>query len=246
MTQFAWPNGKRGALSLSFDDARLTQIDRGIPLLDAHGAKATFYVSLGAMDKRLDGWRHAVANGHEIGNHTVNHPCSCNFGFSKDLYLEAYSLERMEEELTQANDAIHERVGARPTTFAFPCGQKFVGRGEGVQSYVPLVARHFLAGRGFRDEAGNDPAMCDLAQLYGVDADCQTFEQLKPWIDTALRDGRWLIFASHEVGDMKRQTMLAETLEQICRFAADPGNGLWLDTVANIGVYVRDKRTNTN
>jgi peptidoglycan/xylan/chitin deacetylase (PgdA/CDA1 family) len=41
---FQWPEGKKMGLSLTFDDGRLSQADKGIPLLDAHGAKATFYV----------------------------------------------------------------------------------------------------------------------------------------------------------------------------------------------------------
>ncbi len=39
---FAWPEGIKMALSLTFDDARLTQADKGIPLLDKYGVKATF------------------------------------------------------------------------------------------------------------------------------------------------------------------------------------------------------------
>ena len=31
---FKWPEGKKMAISLTFDDARITQIDKGIPLLD--------------------------------------------------------------------------------------------------------------------------------------------------------------------------------------------------------------------
>lgn len=71
---FPWPDGKRAALSLSFDDARLSQPDVGIPLLDQYGVKATFYVQPGPLDERLAGWKKAVADGrwlilagHEIG-----------------------------------------------------------------------------------------------------------------------------------------------------------------------------------
>ena len=31
---FQWPNGKKMGLSLTFDDACLSQVDKGIPLLD--------------------------------------------------------------------------------------------------------------------------------------------------------------------------------------------------------------------
>ena len=42
---FQWPEGKKMGLSLTFDDARLSQVDKGIPLLDKYGIKATFNLS---------------------------------------------------------------------------------------------------------------------------------------------------------------------------------------------------------
>lgn len=241
-SQFIWPHGKRAALSLSFDDARLSQMDRGIPLLDKHGVKATFYVTVNSMHRRLDGWKRAVANGHEVGNHTLTHPCSGNFGWSQDAALENYTLARMEADIAKSNEEIQQSLGVKTTTFAFPCGQKFVGRGEKTHSYVPLIAQHFVAGRGFRDESTNDPMFCDLAQLCGQDSDDQPFEQLKPWLDDAVKNGRWTIFVSHEVGDTVCQAMLPEVLETICRYAKDPANGIWIDTVANLAMHVRATR----
>src|SRR5260221_9413972 len=67
---FHWPEGKKVAVSLSFDDARPSQMDVGLPLFDKYGAKVTFYVNPRSLEKRLDGWKKAVAGGHEIGNHS--------------------------------------------------------------------------------------------------------------------------------------------------------------------------------
>lgn len=240
---FQWPEGKVAAISLTFDDARLSQIERGVPLLNEHGVKATFYVSFASMQKRLDGWRKAVEAGHEIGNHTVTHPCSGNFGFARGRALEDFTLERIEEELVGANEHIEKELGVRPKTFAYPCGQKFVGRGVNVKSYVPLVAKHFLLGRGFRDEYHNAPAWCDMAQAYGVDFDRATFGELKLWIARAVQENGWLIFAGHDIGDDARQTVLASMLDELCRFANDASNGIWLDTAASIAAYVQQKQT---
>jgi hypothetical protein len=43
-TPFEWPNGKKAAISLSFDDGRSSQVQGGTALLDQFGVKATFYV----------------------------------------------------------------------------------------------------------------------------------------------------------------------------------------------------------
>jgi hypothetical protein len=77
------------------------------------------------------------------------------------------------------NAEIERLLGTRPTTFAYPCGEKFIRRGVEAESYVPFVAKRFLVGRGFRDEAANDPAFCDLAQVLGVDSDGMSFEGMK-------------------------------------------------------------------
>ncbi len=235
----AWPAGKRAAVSLSFDDARTTQVDQGLAILDDFGVRATFYASLSLLDKRADAWAAAVARGHEVGNHTVNHPCSCNFGWGTANVLEAYTLERMEAELLEANDRLTERVGVRPQTFAYPCGQKFVGRGTEARSYVPLIAKHFVAGRGFRDESCNAPQVCDLAQLFGVDYDCMPFAEVQRWLDTTAERGGWLVFAGHDMGVEQRQAVTRQVLEATCRYLTDPAKGFWVDTVAAIGTYVQ-------
>ena len=239
-----WPSGKRAALSLSFDDARWSQTANGLPLLDACGVKATFYVSIEAMKKKLDAWRAAIAAGHEIGNHTLTHPCSGNFTFARHNPLEDYTLDRMEkDEILTANAAIEQLLGVKPVTFAYPCGQTFVGRGENVKSYVPLIARHFLAGRGFMGESANDPHFCDLAQAIALGCDGAGFDQMKAWLDNAVPTGHWLILAGHDIGAGGRQTTLAGDLEKLCRHAQDPANGVWVDTVAAVARYVKERRT---
>ena len=94
---FKWPDGKKIAVSLTFDDGRTSQVDEGTALLDQYGVKATFFVMPGSVEKRLVGWKTALANGHEIGNHSQNHPCSGNFEWSRSKALEDYSIDQMQD-----------------------------------------------------------------------------------------------------------------------------------------------------
>jgi len=242
---FSWPGGKRAAVSLTFDDARFSQVDQGLPILDEYDTKATFYVSIRYLEERLDEWKRAVANGHEIGNHSLTHPCSGNFPFARERALEGYTLDRMRDELEEANNIIERLLNVRPVTYAYPCGQKFVGRGRNVKSYVPIVAEEFLTGRGWMDEWANDPKFCDMAQLMGVELDGKDFEQVKKLIDRTSADGGWLVFCGHEIGEGGRQTTLSSTLKALCEYAQDPANGLWLDTVENVARYITKQRTET-
>ena len=240
--KFPWPEGRKMALSLTFDDARPSQIDTGIPLLDRYGVKATFYVSPGSMLERSDKWRTAVNNGHDIGNHSLYHPCSGNFVWSRNRALEEYTLQKMMTELDSASRLIKETLGIQPLSFAYPCGQTFIGRGIDVQSYVPLIAFLFESGRGWLNEAPNDPMFCDLSQLNGTELDGKSFEQVLKLIETAKANGYWLILAGHEMNEEGYQTSWLKTIEAICKYATDPVNGVWIDNVHNIASFIIQNR----
>lgn len=240
---FTWPDGKTVAVSLSFDDGRESQIDVGLGVFESYGALATFYVTPAAVERRLEGWRRAKALGHEIGNHSLNHPCSGNFAWSRERALETYTIERMKEELLEANGRIDRLLGGAPESFAYPCGQTFVGRGGETRSYVPVVAELFESGRGWRDEAPNDPSYVDMAQLTGVEMDGETFEEIRALIEQAREDGRWLVLAGHEIGDGGSQTTNVRMLERLIRYAKEPSNDVWLAPVGTVARYVLDQRS---
>lgn len=240
--KFPWPEGKTMAISLTFDDARLTQTDIGIPLLDSYGVKATFYVSPGNFVQRLENWKKAIINGHDIGNHSILHPCTGNFSWSRHKALEDYTLKKMRSELDSAGRLIENLVGVYPVSFAFPCGQTFVGRGENTRSYVPLIAEMFETGRGWLDEGPNNPSFCDLAQLTGMELDGKSFREVKDLIESAGKQGYWLILAGHEINKDGFQTSRISTIDSLCRYAADPVNGIWIDNVHNIATYIKAVR----
>ena len=244
--KFEWPNGKRMAISLSFDDARVSQVDTGLALLRKHGVKATFFLQGNRIEQRLEGWRQAVADGHEIGNHSMTHPCTGNYEFSRQNALEDYSLSMMQKQLDSANEQISRLLGVKAKTFAYPCGQKFVGRGRNTKSYVPLIANHFLVGRGYLDEAANDPTFCDLAQALGTAFDDMDFEQMLKPIQDAAKQGRWVIFVGHEIGQRGFQVTDTKALEALCDYANEPANGIWLATVAEIATYIEGHRAHVH
>lgn len=238
---FKWPKGKRAVVSFSFDDARASQITAGIPILEKRGVRGTFYVSPGNVEQRLDDWRRAYTRGHEIGNHTISHPCTGNFSWSRSNALEDYTLPRMAKELDGASDKIERWFGLRPATFAYPCGQTFVGRGKRLKSYVPLVASRFLIGRAYLGSTPHDPARGDLAQALSISMDRRPFKELKWEVDRALALGAWLIFVGHEVGPKTSKDLLttwSSDLDAVCRYVTDPKKKIWVDTVAAVGTHV--------
>ena len=238
--RFQWPEGKRAAVSLTWDDARTSQVDAGLAVLKKAGVKATFYVQAPNVEKRLEGWKQAVADGHEIGSHTVTHPCTGNYPFSRNNALEDYDLNKMAEQLDENNRRIHALLGVTPKDFAYPCGLKFVGRGSLTKSYVSLIAERFLSGRGYLDETPNDPAFVDLAQAMGTPLDDLDFDHTKKLVEDAAKNGSWIIFVGHDMGARGYQTTDLDALARLCAYLKDPANGIWIGTVEQIASYVRD------
>ena len=237
--KITWPAGKKMALSLTFDDGRGSQVLAGVKLLNQYGVKATFYVMPNAIEKTLPAWRALANAGHEIGNHTSLHPCSGNFAWSRSKALEEYSLERMAKELGESNRQISEMLGVVPESFAYPCGQTFVGINENTKSYVPLVHQQFSSGRGWRDEAPNDPAYLNKAQLTGMEMDGQDFEEILPLIQDAAKQGYWLVLAGHEMGTGGNQTTRLSMLEKLIQYAQKPENGIWLVPVKDVTHFLK-------
>ena len=237
---FRWPGGRRAAVSLTWDDARPSQVDVGLPILNKYGIKGTFYVLPRNMGGRLAKWRAAAAQGHEIGNHSLRHPCTGNFvGWqTPETMLENYSLERMERELLEANRILGAALGVRPTSFAYCCGQSYVGRGPKLRSYVPLVAKHFVVGQAGYSETYASPERCDLAQVPSIKFDNKTFEELRITVDAAVADGCWLILFGHEVGDVRaRQTTSVGALRKLCAYLRKHPE-IWADTVTAVGRHI--------
>jgi len=239
---FPWPKGKRMAISLSFDDARGSQASRGVPLLDEYDVKATFYLVPSAAKGQLEGWKKAVASGHEMGNHSLNHSCSGNFVWSRKSALENYTMDKMRSELMEAGKQIEQMLGVKPESYAYPCGQTFIGRGKNTQSFVPLISEMFTSGRGWLDEAPVDPAYCDMAQLTGMETDGKDFEQILPIIESARASGQWLVLAGHETADSGPQTTRLSMLRKLCEYAKDPKNGIWIAPVGEVARYVGKAR----
>jgi hypothetical protein len=145
----------------------------------------------------------------------------------------------MRNELTEANKRIQQLLGITPIVFAYPCGQKFTGRGINTKSYVPLIAELFLTGRGFIEEAPNDPGFTDFAQIAGIEMDGKDFEQMLPLLEDARKNGQWVVLAGHEMGDGGAETTCLTMLRKLIAYAEDPLISCPLKTHFNFWIDIR-------
>ncbi len=242
-----FPNGRRGAVSLTYDDGLPEHLDHAIPDLDAAGLHATFFVPTGprapTLHTRTDEWRAAFARGHEMGNHTVHHPCSGRHAWVKPNFsLEAYSHQRIESELLEATRAIDELLGASaPRSYAYTCHEDFVGPDHA--SYRPNVARLFPAARGgARDDERPviDPMDCDFAYLPSwTIGPSVRLDPIIAHLDDAVARGRWAVLTFHGVGGGHALNVSREAHRAILRHVSLRSDELYCDTFLNVAASIR-------
>lgn len=105
-------------VALTFDDGPSESTPRLLELLARHGARATFF-QCGMHVRRLPRVaREVVSAGHELGNHTENHPLLC---FRSRTFLR--------REIGAAQQAIQEATGVAPRWFRAPYGVRWPGLG---------------------------------------------------------------------------------------------------------------------
>ena len=179
---FAWPDGRKAAVSLAYDDALDSQLDHAIPALDKHGMKGSFYLQLSRepVRDRLQEWRAAAANGHELGNHTLFHQCSGSLPghewVEPQRDLDKIPVAQMKDQVRLANVMLNAIDGKTRRTMTVPCGDVMAMDGNYVKPLAPKFvaiklgrrrgnARHVGAGsacghRGSPGQRHRCPAYC--------------------------------------------------------------------------------------
>jgi len=242
--RFNWPSGFKGAVSLTFDDGLPSQLRLGVPLLEQFGFKATFYINPGdGYENALKAWRDVADRGHEIGNHSVTHPCSCNFSGDPGCRgLENMTLEDIRLDIVKAHERIRSLIPNGSRTFAYPCYQTSVGRGLNKRSYVPIVAEIFLAARAYGERGySNSPLACDLHELWSWPADRMRCEEMIGLTVKTVHEGRWAIFTFHGI-DEGHLPVSYEDLSGFLRFLYERRDEIWVAPVMDVAEHIVGER----
>ncbi len=247
-TSGPWPERCLGAVSLTFDDGLRSHLATAIPLLDEHRLNGTFYLNPPRQGdetewrKRLAPWSAAARSGHEIGNHSLTHPCSENFAFKAGARgLEHMTLDEIEGDVLEAERRLRAAIPEqRERTFAYPCYQTYVGTGSGRRSYVPVIARYFMGGRAL-GETANDPERCDLHCLWSHPVERQTGAAMVGLAERAAAEGRWTVLTFHGVHE-GHLSVAEGDLRELCAFLERHRDRIWTAPLVAVARRVRDWR----
>lgn len=135
---FALVSGTRTPVVLTYDDGVQSQLDNAIPQLNSFGFRGTFFLNAISEPGKLAGFSAAAQVGHELGNHTLNHPCPLGYNWPPDQATERYDSARYISELATMQTRLQQLDGyTGQRSYAHPCSYHRIGLDS--QSVVPLL-----------------------------------------------------------------------------------------------------------
>ena len=233
-------NHRQCAVVLTYDDAIDADLDNAIPALDSLGLKATFYLigSSTVVTDRMREWREAARHGHELGNHSLFHPCDGSRpgrGFVEaDFDLGRYTVARAVREVQMNNVLLKAIDGKTQRTFAYPCGDLTVGD----SFFYAGLRKDFVGARGVR------PALDSIGKVNLDNIDCyaingQTADQMITLVKEAMKTHTLLVFLFHGVGGGHTLNVGLNEHRLLLHFLKDHEREIWIAPMVDVAEYVR-------
>ena len=214
-------------VSFTFDDFPRSAFLEAGSILSRHGARGTYYASLGLMGKQspmgtmfeAGDLKELLDLGHELGCHTFGHCHSLNTPPS--IYGRA---------IVENQKALSELLpGTKLQTFAYPYSAPAV-------AVKRVASRHFLCCRGGGLRAGRyfpraggqtfNSGVTDLNLLcaFFLEQSRENPEAVKRLIDQNAQARGWLVFATHDVCERpSRFGCTPDFFEQVVQWSLESG-----------------------
>lgn len=232
--------GKKCAVVLAYDDALNVHLDHAVSLLDSLSLKGTFYIAgaFPGFKNRMDEWKRAADRGHELGNHTLFHPCDASLPgrswVNPENDLSKYTLKRITDEIRLTNTLLESVDGKKQRTFAFTCGDTKVGGVEFMNELKnDLAGARAVRARMQRFDEIN-PYDFDSYMING-----ETGEQLISLVKQAQNEGKLLVFLFHGVGGEHSLNVSLPAHRELLRYLKDHENEIYIDTMLNVAQHVK-------
>jgi peptidoglycan/xylan/chitin deacetylase (PgdA/CDA1 family) len=235
-------NNKKSAVVLTYDDALNVHLDKVVPALDSAGFKGTFYLigSSTAFTRRIPEWRKAAASGHELGNHTLFHPC---FGkrpgrewVPAEYDLNTYTLKRIKEEILTTNALLEATDGKKQRTLGCPCGDTRLGD----SSIIKAVKNEFVASRDGTPDAFEANGFRNVTIQWMGPAD-NTGAQMIDAVKKAMESRALLIFVFHGVGGEHPLNVSLQAHSELLQFLKKNQQDIWVAPFIEVAQHMKRK-----
>jgi sialate O-acetylesterase len=228
---------------LTYDDAIDNHLDKVVPELDSAGFQATFYLigSSPAVSSRIGDWRKAAAKGHELGNHSLFHPCDGSLPgrswVSPDHDLSKYTVRRAVDEIRVNNELLSAIDGKSVRTFAYPCGDLRIGD----TLFYDSLKNDFVAARG--TNAGFETIQrIDLPNIRCYGFNGQNADYMIGLVKQAMDSGALVVFLFHGVGGGHNINVALEDHRRLIGYLKEHEKDIWVAPMVDVAEYIRGQR----
>jgi sialate O-acetylesterase len=234
---------KKCAVCLTYDDALNVHLDNVVPILDSLGLKGTFYLSgyFPAFRERVAEWKSVAAKGHELGNHTLFHPCTGELPgrewVKPDYDLGIYTMQRLVDEIRMANTLLEALDGKTKRSLAYPCGDTKIGD----SSYVDEIRDDFVAARGVQGEMPRIEEI-DLFNVGSHVINGQSGEELIDLVKQAMQKNALMVFLFHGVGGEHSLNVSLNDHRKLLHFLKQNEKDIWIAPFVDVAEYVRERK----
>jgi peptidoglycan-N-acetylglucosamine deacetylase len=246
---FRWPNGARAAVALTYDDGIDAHLDNAMPDLEARNLRGSFYVpgNSRSLANRMGEWRAAARRGHELGNHSVFHPClrvdarGCERAFvTPERNLDNYTMRRISDELAANNTLLQAVDGKRVRTYAYTCCDITAGGASYVDALRPL----FPAARGGEYEGlvVGDLRALDLHNVTSWMVAKVSGEAMIAFVKKAVDGGGLAVVMFHGVGGGHGINVDREAHQKLLAWLDENRKLVWTDTFLNVTQHIAAER----
>lgn len=211
-------DGKKAAISFTFDDSIDDHYNLVAPQLEKNGLRGTFWVIGRSID--ADGSlssaqiREMSENGHEMSNHTWTHQ-----------RLSDMDPADVEKELVMTDDALEKITGKRPIAIAFPFN-------HWTDTVMSISMRGRVAAREFQFPMG---------QQYRR----STPENLSAWLEKTISKGEWGVGMAHGIHHGWDQWEDENVLWDFFAKTASRSDVVWVGTFSEVASYIKEREACT-
>lgn len=235
-----WPHGKKAAIVLTYDDSLHSQLDIAIPQLNEVGFKGTFFLNGTFPPEDVSRWRAVAAAGHELGNHSVFHPCpAAAFPSEPQFHTENHSVAGMLREIGAMNTFLFALDGKTSRTYGVPCSQTLVGGQDYTDALRTSGLIRYVRTGGAGDGVIADPSKLDSfrvpSRMFSVESSAA---DLIGFVDSVRKSGGMGVFMFHGVGG-DYLNVSADAHRALLQYLKQHEDEIWVATFQDVMDFVK-------
>ncbi len=235
-----WPNGKKAAIILTYDDGLESQLDIVIPQLNKAKIHGTFFLCGDVAAKNVIRWETASKEGHELGNHSINHPCASSVyaPLTPRFASENYDVCSILKEINIMNRLLFAINRKEAKSYAYPCAETTVGGIDYSDTLRLSKLSEFARVAGDANSIITDFKTLNVMKVpaYPVVKGTEG-HKIIDFIKNVQRQHGLGVLVFHGVGGDYLQVS-AQAHQELVKYLAEHRDEIWVDTFQNVLEYV--------